>query len=110
MLSKISLTLLLLYLSGCTSWDSKKFEPSQVELHAADKIEMLQKTDVVDIKKCQIIGDLKLLTYAKGQPANVVALRKYSNATLIQHTASRMHGSVLGEGSTDFFDVYKCEK
>jgi len=110
MLLRISISLLSLHLAGCASWDSKKFEPSQYELEAASKIGMLQKTDFVDKEKCQPIGDLKLLSFSKGQPANVVAFRKYNNAFLIKHTASRMHGGIFGEGPTDFFDVYQCEK
>jgi hypothetical protein len=110
MILRIVLSFLLLHLVGCSSWDSKKFEPSQNELDAAAKISILQETDFVDSKKCQKIGNLKLLSFSKGQPANVVAIRKYDSASLVKHIASRIHGGLFGEGPTDFFDVYHCEK
>jgi len=99
-----------LFLSSCSNWDSNNFEPTASNLANAQRIKILKKENPVDSKNCFKIGEIKILSYSKGQLAHVVAAKKYKTASMIKHTDSRMHGGFWGEGPTDFFDVYECKE
>jgi hypothetical protein len=105
--------LLLLCLSfslfgGCATWNSRDIEPSVIEIEKANRVRFYGPGEPVIFDRCKLLGEMKLNELEKGQPASLVAVRKYPKANYVVHINSRMDGGVDGEFEAGFYLALDC--
>lgn len=102
------LIFLALLISGCATVDNREFNATQDEIDLASVIGVLRRRQPVNKKDCRVIGDLKINSAQLGQPATIVAARKYyKHVSLIKYTFSE---DDKDSNRIDNYDVYSCRR